>query len=64
MENLPGAGRAEAYEKLKKLCLLRQNTDLTEEQRAQEAGWGSAEAMNRQLKNWGLPGLVGEDDPE
>jgi hypothetical protein len=63
MENLPGAGRAEAYKKLEKLCFLRQNSNLTEEQRAQEAGWGSAKAMNIQLKNCGLPGLVGEEDP-
>jgi hypothetical protein len=63
METLPGAGRAEAYKKLEKLCVLRQDTDLTEEQRAQAAGWGSAEAMHIQLKNWGLPGLLGEEDP-
>jgi hypothetical protein len=63
MENLTGAVRTEAYKKLGELCLLRQNTHLTEEQRALKAGWGSAEAMRIQLENWGLPGLVGEEDP-
>jgi hypothetical protein len=34
---------------------LRQYSTKTEEDRAQELGFGSAQAMYRQLKNWDLP---------
>jgi hypothetical protein len=58
IEDLAGATRREAYDKIGCLCVLRRERTYSEEERAQKAGFGTAEAMHRQLEIWGLTGLL------
>jgi hypothetical protein len=59
IENLPRPTQREVYENLGRLCTLRaRRGHYSEEEVARKAGFGSAEAMHRQLKVWGLPGLL------
>ena len=56
MLNLSGAGRRDAYEKIKQYCSLRLEGNLGENEIAEELGFRSPKTMHIQLKNWGLSG--------
>lgn len=65
MSSLPGTWRRQAYLRIKRFCELRLRGDLSENDIAEELGFGSHEAMRIQLKNWGLSGpLVMTIGPE
>jgi hypothetical protein len=51
MESLPGAGRRDAYEKVKLLCDLRLERTHSEKEIAEKLNFGSPEAMHTQLEN-------------
>ena len=55
MRNISGPERREAYKRIKELCSLRLQRGFSEDQIADKLGFGSADAMHIQLKNWGLP---------
>ena len=59
---MSGAGRRATYEKIQRFCELRLRGNLSENEIAQELGFGSAEAMRIQLKNWGLSGPLVDND--
>jgi hypothetical protein len=59
IEDLPGATQRDVYEKIGRLCALRaRGGGYSEDEVAEKAGFGSAEAMYQQLKVWGLAGLL------
>ena len=55
MTNLSGPARRTAYQTIKELCFLRLEGVLSKDQIATKLGFGSAEALQIQLKNWGIP---------
>jgi hypothetical protein len=61
LHSLAGQAKKEAYNKIARIALLREDGRYSEEEIAQKAGFGSAEAMHTQLSNWGLHGLVPEE---
>lgn len=64
IESLAGATRKESYWKIEALCFLRAHTALSEDEIAENAKFGSAEAMHHQLKTWGLTGLLPPEKQE
>lgn len=51
----------DAFLKLGQLCMLRGQGNYTEDEVARKLGFGSADAMRIQLKNWGLPDWLTDD---
>jgi hypothetical protein len=64
MENPSGAWRRDRYEKICKICYLRLQGNISEEEIATKVGFGSAEVMYEQLRHWGLPGWLVGSEPE
>jgi len=62
MESLSGPAKAKALKVVALLCYLRAEGKHSEDQIAKRTGFGSAEAMYVQLKNWGLPGLLPHEE--
>ena len=58
IEDLPAATREDAYSKVAKVFLLRQEGGDSEDEVAYRAGFGSADAMHHQLSAWGFAGLL------
>jgi hypothetical protein len=58
IEDLPGASREAAYEKIRLVFLKRWKGGESEEKIAIDAGFGSADAMHQQLSAWGFTGLL------
>jgi hypothetical protein len=58
MRSLSKPERYEAFSKIGMLCVLRRDSDSSEETIAEKLNFGSAESMYTQLKNWGLPGWL------
>ena len=58
MSSLSGPQRKAALRKIVMLAYLRTTDDLSEEQIADKVGFGSPEAMDRQLKSWSLQELL------
>jgi hypothetical protein len=64
IQALPGATRKEAYWKIEALCFLRAHTNLSEDEIAEKAQFGSAKAMYQQLMTWELTGLLPPEKQE
>jgi hypothetical protein len=64
IDALPGATRREAYEKIGLIWLARSRGITSKDQIAMMAKFGSAEAMQGQLKRWGLTGLLPPEKQE
>jgi len=58
IEDLPGASREAAYEKVRLVFLKRRKGTDSEDEVARRAGFGSADAMHQQLSAWGFAGLL------
>jgi hypothetical protein len=58
IEDLPGASREAAYEKVRLVFLKRWKGTDSEDEVARRAGFGSADAMHQQLSAWGFTGLL------
>jgi hypothetical protein len=58
IEHLAKTAKIEAYKKVGMICVLRSEGDRSEGDIAKKAGFGSVEAMHRQLEIWGLAGLL------
>ncbi len=64
MGSLPGQEQQRAFLIVELLCKLRRKGGLSEDEIAAELGFGSAEAMRIQLKNWSLPDWLTGDAPK
>jgi hypothetical protein len=58
IEDLPGASREAAYEKVRLVFLKRWKGDDSEDKIAIDSGFGGANAMHQQLSAWGFAGLL------
>jgi hypothetical protein len=58
IESLPAAARQDAYDKVGLVYLSRREGNVSEDEVARKARFGSAGAMHHQLSVWGFAGLL------